>query len=321
MDSLSHSSSSSSSVIIDSILHMLAKDKYVNPQQHSITRDTIPVFCAKVPIQQDSDSCGYFALRNLIGLIRGEKTFFPFKVRDFINQTMATKMEFKALRKHLIFKLKEIEPIDYFEKRQIFKYTANIVTDQLKNEVKSLFARLKKIHSRFIEHSNELANHGGDIAYLKNSIRKIVLEQCTEIEVPLPGGYESQELERKCQIIKEFKHYYKKNPTTRDLLKTDCFCPSYDENKQKEQDQHNFPNISYTCKRTGKHNRGFKLSTDQTKIRVRTDGDNIQTYLDRIANGCQLNHSPMVPNSGDCGFLLISFFVLLKTSQLIIKQK
>jgi len=50
-----------------------------------------------------------------------------------------------------------------------------------------------------------------------------------------------------------------------------------------------------------------------------TDGDYIQTYLDRIANVCQLNHSPMVPDGGDCGFYILSF-VLLKNPQFIKRQ-
>ena len=112
-----------------------------------------------------------------------------------------------------------------------------------------------------------------------------------------------------------FKRKIKKNRSD------ECYCPGPKNNNLPVLDPHNLPNDIFECYRTSKEGTGFDFNQEANNM-LETDTSSEQyivQYLQRIANGCSISHTPTTPASGDCGFHLLAY--LLVKSPMLIKTQ
>ena len=55
----------------------------MNPKNIKFNNKNLPLFRVKVPQQTDHISCGYYVLRNMIGIYVSKDKVFPILVKDF----------------------------------------------------------------------------------------------------------------------------------------------------------------------------------------------------------------------------------------------
>ena len=55
----------------------------MNPKNIQFNNKNLPLFRVKVPKQTDHISCGYYVLRNMIGISVSKEQVFPILVKDF----------------------------------------------------------------------------------------------------------------------------------------------------------------------------------------------------------------------------------------------
>ena len=107
--------------------------------------------------------------------------------------------------------------------------------------------------------------------------------------------------------LHEFFTYNKKS--VKNVKGMSCFCPAPKNANFPVTDPHNLPDLTFICSRTLKAGTGFDFDIS-TQGMLDTDDekeDFIVQYLQRIANGCSITHTPTSPSTGDCGFHLLSY--------------
>ena len=61
----------------------ISHNQAMNPKNIQFNNKNLPLFRVKVPQQTDNISCGYYVLRNMIGIYVRKEQIFPIVVKDF----------------------------------------------------------------------------------------------------------------------------------------------------------------------------------------------------------------------------------------------
>ena len=89
---------------------------------------------------------------------------------------------------------------------------------------------------------------------------------------------------------------------------TPCFCPGETNADLRPDDPHQLPSYEIKYKKASNKKRGFDFIPRGIRQISGIDSDNyMEDYLLRIANGCSIHHTPISPESGDCGLHIRQF--------------
>ena len=125
----------------------LTNDKEINPSSIEFGNLNLPVFQVGCPAQTDSDSCGYFVIRDIIGLISISGIIFPIEMQDIIQEPDLKSKYIYYLSQTLpaVDRVKKMKKIDT---KQIMRYSPESVQVDLRQEVKILFERLRILYEK-----------------------------------------------------------------------------------------------------------------------------------------------------------------------------
>ena len=88
--------------LINEIRYWLTYDEAINPKKYSFSSMNLPVTVVPSVQQDDSNSCGFFSLRNIFGLLISYGNIFPIKISHLAKETKsigAYKTNFKDIFK------------------------------------------------------------------------------------------------------------------------------------------------------------------------------------------------------------------------------
>jgi len=290
----------------------LTHDQKINSNGYKFSSNNLPVTMIESIQQSDTSSCGYFDIRNIIGLLLSSENIFPIRIKDLVKRNM-NKQKYREII-HSIFPKNKIKKMKSISNKKSMQYTEDSVQNVFREEVRVLIDRLRKLHIYMTSHvlhaklklKNEIQSikkiksliNGSDIK-IKESINKDNVQMNSE----------KDEYATRLKECHEFFTYDKKS--VKNVKGIDCFCPAPKNANFPVTDPHNLPDLTFICSRTLKAGTGFDFDIS-TQGMLETDDekeDFIVQYLQRIANGCSIAHTPTSPSTGDCGFHLLSYIV------------
>ena len=68
--------------LIEGFRLWLTNDKDINPKGYTFSETNLPATIVESTQQQDGSSCGYFAIRNIIGMLVSYDSIFPIRIKD-----------------------------------------------------------------------------------------------------------------------------------------------------------------------------------------------------------------------------------------------
>ena len=299
--------------LIHALRFWLTFDEEVNPSKIVFDEVNLPVFTIPCTMQEDAISCGYFVFRNIIGLLMAERSIFPLKIADLVHKA-TTKSHYvdylvSNSKNHTPTKIRKI--VDAKE----MLYNAYSVQTTFRNEVKTLFERLQTFYDLSNKKLNYLKNLLEDQDQVKNDIENVIMTS-SGLEKTVATKYFDNRVSKHKNDAKKQLHEFFLNKNSKTYTRsTKCFCPGVKEDSLIENDPHHLPNWTYQCKRTKTKDRGFNFirESDHTVSEI-GDTSFIPDFLQRVANGCQLHHTPCSPSTGDCGLHLFAFVLCTATS-------
>ena len=136
----------------------ISNNKANKPKNIQFNNKNLPLFRVKVPKQTDNISCGYYVLRNMIGISVSKEQVFPIVVEDFTCGDH-TCDEYKTYFSNL-------PSTDYYLKHKItrkktMRYSAESPEIDLRPQILTLFVRLATIHRHFENKAMEIDSMGG----------------------------------------------------------------------------------------------------------------------------------------------------------------
>ena len=89
-------------MLIEGFRLWLTNDREINPKGYTFSETNLPATIVDSTHQKDGSSCGYFAIRNLIGMLVSYDSIFPIRIKDTTRKTGNIKKYRSNL--HTIFK-------------------------------------------------------------------------------------------------------------------------------------------------------------------------------------------------------------------------
>ena len=313
---------------IEALRFWLSSDEEFNPSKIVFNDVNLPVFTVRCTMQSDSVSCGYFVFRNIIGLLMAEKNIFPLKIEDLVHNASTKKHYMEYLvsisKNHPPTKIRKIV------QAKEMMYTTSSVQSTFRDEVQTLFERLRTFYTLSNERLNDLKEIHENQDQVKEEIEKAIVTSSQIGIMSTFNFFESRLTTNQIEVTHQLQEFFLDKKSQKLTSKTRCFCPRKRSDELREYDPHFLFDWTFQCKRTNEIERGFDFQVSvptnvlpgvvppMTKISQIGDTNYIPDFLRRIANGCQIHHTPISPSSGDCGFHLFAF--VLCTSPSITKH-
>jgi len=190
-----------------------------------------------------------------------------------------------------------------FKDRKSMKYTKECV-ENLKRDIRRLFERLNCLHEA-IEKKRIPPKSKNEII---SRICNLIIESCSNKKLLMSQSVLNKDSKKQSEIFLQFNSFFKDEKSQLYPKRRICFCPNGEGNQLSEEDEHMLPSFKFKCHRTGKVDTSFFI-TESSTTTGKKKADFIDAYLDRIANGCSIHHSPISPDSGDCGLHLLANIV------------
>ena len=297
--------------LIDALRFWLTNDKEINPSSIEFGNLNLPVFQIGCPAQTDSDSCGYFVIRNIIGLISISDIIFPIEMQDIIQEPDLKSKYIYYLSQTLpaVDRVKKMKKIDT---KQIMRYSPESVQVDLRQEVKILFERLRILYEKSLSKQKELIEMVSNVDRIKSDLEEVITNSVSVDLSKKEAFFVRFNMKQTNHQVADLNKFFEDEKLKRYQKTVKCFCPGLINESLLSNDPHRLPNISYRCIRTEEENRGFDFvqRSKKKKMAIYVDDEHfVDDYLLRIANGCSLSHSECSPGTGDCGFHLLAHII------------
>ena len=139
-DSLFSKESEDVKNLVEGLRFWLTNDEKINPNMYQFTGSlNLPATMIYSEQQKDGCSCGYFVIRNIIGMVISFDDIFPIEIKDLVDKTNPKK--YKESIKD-IFKRESMKKIRKINQQKSMMFTHDSVATILRQEVKSLIDRL-----------------------------------------------------------------------------------------------------------------------------------------------------------------------------------
>ena len=294
--------------LISGLRFWLTNDRTINPNGYKFSSQNLPATVIQTIQQKDGSSCGYFAIRNIIGMFISSKEIFPIHIKDLVKSTNQQKFK-KSI--HAIFKKGGIKKVSVINNQRSMMYTHDSVAEALRGEIRMLFERLRDIYvyckglrNTIIQAVKKKVDETTSIKSIVNSIESIKLNSKVNrdnIMINIEKKYNEE-------MARDAQHFFLIEDDKVPKLTGECQCPGPTNDDLKKSDPHRLPDITFQCFRTKKENTGFDFDVKKEGALERGMNELKFTdqYLRRIANGCSIGRSPQSPDSGDCGYHLLA---------------
>ena len=195
----------------------------MNPTNIKFNNKNLPLIRVKVPKQTDDISCGYYVLRNMIGISVSKEQVFPILVKDFTGGDR-TCDEYKAYFGKVTLTDNHLK--DKITRKKTMRYSPESPKIELRPQIKTLFQRPATIYKQFEKKVMEIDSMGENKYKIGSSIFSMVFTSSkNDKNQPHPTVIENN-IKMKKGLLEEFANIYdtpkvfKKNwPISRNRVK------------------------------------------------------------------------------------------------------
>ena len=228
------------------------------------------MFRVKVPEQTDHISCGYYILRNMIGISVCKDKVFPILVKDFTggDRTCDKYNAYFAKVSPTYNHLK-----DKITRKKTMRYSAQSPEIDLRPQIMTSFVRLATIHGQFENKAMEIDSMGGYKYKIGSTILSMVVLSSENNTNQPHQTVIANNTKLKKYVLKEFVIIY---GTPKAFKKTGkCVYPPMIKAPYLENDPHRLPNYTYVCFRTKTKGCGLGVTN---KMMSKTKFNNLQVH-------------------------------------------
>lgn len=129
--------------LIESIRFWLSNDPKINPNWYSFSSFNLPSTAILTEQQKDGSSCGFFAIRNIIGMFVSFESIFPIQMKDLVKNTNPQKYKNSISS---IFRKESMKKVRIINSQKSMMFTNHSVAVILRDEVRLLIERLRDIY-------------------------------------------------------------------------------------------------------------------------------------------------------------------------------
>ena len=299
--------------LLNALRFWLSKNKSMNPQGISLNEVNMPCFHVECSQQQNINDCGYFVFRNIIGMIYDQQKIFPIKMKHIFKRPSITKFKDTLVSQKSRSDLKKI-----FNKRKSMKFSQTCI-ERLRKDTIRLFDRFHMLQNHVTKREKEIEKKKKNNNIIQ-TIKETLSESCSFEESSRSKSVLNEEKNFGNNLLLEFDTFFHDPKSTKISKDRKCFCPNTRFEDFTGNDKHKMPQFTFQCHRTRTEGTTFFINPS-IESKTGEKNDEVDEYLEKIANGCSMHHSPICPDSGDCGIHLISNIICRSSSLIKFQNK